>query len=220
MRSSLSLLHNFEAIAVRQAPRLRERLQASEILENVQTLKQLQSEQVTADAIKEAVSDSGAETVPQGNPFFLQLPKPLAEFFARYPPTPFRQYADKSTFTDAADANPFVANRHPITKRLHDPIYSFRRQSDLYKTAYRYGITHLLPPLTNGKKFYEDKYENKTPVRGSHRFKLSKAERKAPERQKEMAEALAKADEVIAKARGNKFKRRLEAKQKKGLPWF
>lgn len=219
MRPSVSLLHNIETITSRQAPRLRERLQASQILENVQTLKHQQSEQITNSVIADAVTDSDIP-VSQGNPFFLQLPKPLAEFFTKYPPAPFRQYAEKSTSTDATDANPFIANRHPITKRLHDPIYSHRRQSDLYKAAYRYGITHLLPPLANGKKFYEDKYENKTPVRGSHRFKLSKAERKAPERKQEMADALAKADEIIAKARGAKFRRRLEAKQKKGLPWF
>lgn len=218
MRSTLSLLHNVETVAHRQAPRLRERLRAAQILENVQTLKHLQSEKA-AHAATEAPSESLA-AVPEGNPFFLQLPKPLADFFSKYPPAPFRQYADKSTSTDAPDANPFIANRHPVTKRLHDPIYSLRRQSDLYKTAYRYGITGLLPSLANGKKFYEDKYENKTPVRGSHRFKLSKAERKAPERQKEMAEALEKADEVIAQARGARFRRRLEKKQKKSMPWF
>lgn len=218
MKFSLTTLHNIEHMAARQAPRLRERLQASQILENVSTLKHLQVEQTNAAAAG-PVADSLA-AVPQGNAFFLQLPKPLADFFSKYPPAPFRQYSDKSTSTDAADANPFIANRHPVTKRLHDPIYSHRRQSDLYKAAYRYGITHLLPQLANGKKFYEDKYENKTPVRGSHRFKLSKAERKAPERQKEMADALAKADETILKARGAKYRRRLEAKEKKGLPWF
>lgn len=215
----MSLLHNIETAASRQAPRLRQRLRASQIIENAQTLKHLQHEQ-SVNAAASELSTLDLSAVPQGNPFFLQLPKPLSDFFIRYPPAPFRQYAVKSTSTDAADANPFIANRHPATDRLHDPIYSLRRQSDLYKAAYRYGITHLLPQLANNKKFYEDKYENKTPIRGSHRFKLSKAERKAPARQKEMADALAKADETILQARGAKFRRRLEAKQKKSLPWF
>lgn len=219
MRSTLSLLHSVESTLPRFAPRLRERVRASTILENVETLKYLQAEKASSSAAAETPNPS-LNVVPEGNAYFNQLPKPLVDFFTKYPPAPFRQYADKSTLSNAPDANPFFANRHPVTNTIHDPIYSLRRQSDLYKAAYRFGIAHLLPPLKDGKKFYEEKYETKTPVRGSQRFKLSKAERIAPERQKEMAEAIAKADELILKARGSKYKRKLQKKEKAPLPWF
>lgn len=198
MKPTTSLLHQVEAAITRQAPRLRQRVLAQTVIERAETAA--------------ATSDV--------NPYFAQLPKPLADFFAKYPPTPYREYADKPTSTEAPDANPFLPNQHPITKRVHDPVYSRRRQSDLYKAAYRNGIAHLLPKMAGDKKFYEEKYETKTPVKGSVRFKLSKAERKAPERKKEMEEALAKADELIAKARGARFKRRLAAKAKQPMPWF
>lgn len=160
-------------------------------------------------------------TVPlTGNPYFATLPLPLANFFKKYPPSPFRSYSNKSTNIDDPTANPFLANVNPLTGRYQDPVYSLRRQSDLYKTAYRYGIAHLLPPLANKKIFYEEKYESKPPLRGATQFKLSIAERKAPSRKIEMAEAISKADETIAKARGLKWRRRLEKKQKKPLPWF
>lgn len=198
MKPTTTLLHQVEAAVTRQAPRLRQRVLSQTLIERAQ----------------EAAPTSDV------NPYFAQLPKPLADFFAKYPPAPYRQYADKPTSTEALDANPFLPNRHPITQRVHDPVYSLRRQSDLYKAAYRYGIAHLLPKVSGNRKFYEEKYETKTPVQGSVRFKLSKSERKAPERQKEMEEALAKADELIAKARGARFKRRLAAKAKQPLPWF
>lgn len=196
MRSTLRLLHEIKA-STPVVPRLRERIRAKDLIARAQ--------QASAQ---------------QGNVFFQQLPTPLAEFFQKYPPAPFRKYATESTSTEADDANPFLYNRNPVTKRVHDPVYSLRRQSDLYKAAYRYGIAHLLPPLVNGKKFYEDKYENKKPIRGSQKFKLTKSERNREDRQKEMDEAIANADELILKARGSKYRKRLEAKQKKGLPWF
>lgn len=145
------------------------------------------------------------------NPFFAQLPKPLQAFFEKYPPAPYAEYSAVSTSTHAKDANPFLPNKHPVTNSWHDPVYSLRRQSDLYKMAYRFGVTHLLPPMK--KKFYEEKHETKNVPIGSMKFKLTKSERAAPQRQAEIAQALSVADETIAKARGTKYKKKLQKKE-------
>ncbi|VVT49368.1 mitochondrial 54S ribosomal protein mL59 [Magnusiomyces paraingens] len=239
MRISRTLLHEaHEAASVFVAPRLRDRRLASEIKEaaafisaervrynealtqyNAQVEQQKSTE--TPESTETSTITPPVATVPlTGNALFATIPAPLANFFRKYPPAPFRQYSKTPTSIDDPTANPFLANTNPITGRIQDSVYSLRRQSDLYKAAYRYGIAHLLPPLQNGKTFYEEKYETKVPVRGASRFKLSIAERKAPARKQEMAEAIAKADEVIAKSRGAKWRRKLEQKNKKPLPWF
>lgn len=244
MRFSRVLLHDaHEAARVFVAPRLRERLLASEIKEAAEfiqtervkyadalsqyqqkypaSIEPAQPEAIEAEAVEAEIPAPPQPTVPlTGNVHFATLPLPLANFFRKYPPAPFKTYSAESTNIDDPTANPFLSNKNPITGKLQDPVYSLRRQSDLYKTAYRYGIAHLLPPLKNNKVFYETKYETKTPVRGSTRFKLSIAERKAPARKIEMEEAIAKADETIAKARGAKWRRKMEQKKKKPLPWF
>lgn len=249
MRTTRFLLHeSHQVTATFVAPRLRQRLLSSEIQEAVEYIKtervrhsqaleqynkiykSKDSEQASTEADTESLEIKSEEssippppepTVPlTGNAFFATLPKPLADFFKRFPPPPFRTYATKPTTIDDPAANPFLPNKNPLNDKYHDPIYSLRRQSDLYKAAYRYGITHLLPPLQNDKKFYEEKYETKPPLRGATKFKLSIAERKAPARKAEMEEAIAKADEVIAKARGSRWRRKMEKKQKEPLPWF
>jgi large subunit ribosomal protein L25 len=176
----------------------RQRLLASEVLAKAEKLKGLQKE-------------------GSGDPFFAQLPRPLATFLQKFPPAPFRTYSEKPTSTHAEDANPFLANKHPVTNKWHSPKYSLRRQSDLYKMAYRFGITHLLPKLANDKKFYEEKYLTKVPPIGSLRFKLTKGERIAPLRQQEVDQALANADDTIAKAKGTKYRRKLDKKSERGL---
>lgn len=158
----------------------------------------------TAEALKS--SD------PNGN-LFSMLPLRLSNFFKKYPPSPFASYAEKPTITNAADANPFLPNKHPITNKWHKPKYSLRRQADLFKEAYRFGIEHLLPRLGNNKTLYEQRYETKSPVRGSVEFKLSKGERVREKRAAEVDEALAKADDVIAEASGAGARRRLERKR-------
>lgn len=181
------------------------RLLAKEVLANVERMKQIQPQP----------TDNS-----QMNPFFAQLPKNLANFFKKYPPPPYHNYSDKPTKADANDANPFLPNKHPVTNRWSAPKFSLRRQSDLYKTAYRFGITHLLPTLLNGKKFYEDKHQNKTPVRGSLSFKLSKGERIKESRKAEVDEAVANMDEIIAKHRGKAYKKKVEKKKAQPEPWY
>jgi len=148
--------------------------------------------------------------------YFNTLPDKLQRFFTRYPPRPFKEYASKSTSTTAEDANPFIANKHPITLRYHDPKYSLRRQSDLWKLAYRYGIQDALPPLANGKKFYQEKYDTKPLMKGVLRPKGHKHERERPLKDARIKEALLHADEKIAEVRGKKtFEKRKAKKEKK-----
>lgn len=181
----------------------RARFLASTVLENA---KELEKSHLAA-----------GNTLPEDtkNPYFQQLPPHLMKFFSKYPPTPFAKYSERPTSTHADDANPFLPNKHPVTNRWHKPKYSLRRQADLYKAAYRLGITHLLPKLGNNKRFYEDKYENKKPIDGTLRFKLHKWERNFESRQQEIKEALEKADEVIGASKNKRYRKKLEEKANK-----
>ncbi|ODV93132.1 hypothetical protein PACTADRAFT_46668 [Pachysolen tannophilus NRRL Y-2460] len=151
---------------------------------------------------------------------FKKLPKKLVDFFTQYPPIPFKQYATETTLTTADDANPFLPNKHPVTNAIHDPIYSMRRQSDLFKLAYKFGVADLLPKLNNGKVFYEERYNNAKPLKGAVNPKGHKWERTYESRKQKIAEAVARADEIIIEARGNKYKRRLERKEKEQKTWY
>ncbi|SMN20240.1 similar to Saccharomyces cerevisiae YGR076C MRPL25 Mitochondrial ribosomal protein of the large subunit [Maudiozyma saulgeensis] len=148
---------------------------------------------------------------------FEALPRQLKQFFYKYPP--HVKYASNSVSTHALEANPFIANRHPVTQTYHDPVYSKRRMSEIFKLAHRYGVTEFLPPITD-KLFFEEKYEKKTFMKGvllpkGHKHELNKASR-----QKAISDALLEADNTIAKVRGKKFTRRLEKKQKNTVSWF
>lgn len=168
------------------------------------------------DVLKSAESVEKAGNV-SANPYFAELPVVLQNFFKKYPPAPFRTYSDKPTATNAPDANPFLANKHPITQNWHKPRYSMRRQADLWKAAYRFGIEHLLPNLLHNKTFYEQRYATAKPVRGQLFFKLSKGERAAPSREVEVKEATAKADSKILEKKGKRFEKFLERKRNLGL---
>ena len=105
------------------------------------------------------------------------LPPRLLRFFARYPPTPQSRLSSNAspapattplntsssdlivipndTSINHADAsseipNPFRSQKHPVTGRWHDPIYSLRRQADLVKLARAHGVEELLPFTTKG----------------------------------------------------------------------
>ncbi|KAG0670064.1 54S ribosomal protein L25, mitochondrial [Maudiozyma exigua] len=148
---------------------------------------------------------------------FEALPKLLKQFFYRYPP--HVKYSEKSVSTHALDANPFIANKHPVTLRYHDPVYSKRRMSALFKLAHRYGVNDLLPPIPD-KLFFEEKYNQKKFMKGvllpkGHKHELTKAARV-----EKMNKALENADNVIAAVKGKKFAKRLEKKQSKQVSWF
>ncbi|CCH43457.1 54S ribosomal protein L25, mitochondrial [Wickerhamomyces ciferrii] len=162
------------------------------------------------------------QTIDQSNPasYFDTLPGKLKRFFERYPPRPFKEYASKSTLTNAPDANPFIANKHPVTQRYHTSKYSMRRQSDLWKLAYRFGIQDYLPPLQNGKKFYQEKYDSRPIMKGVLRPKGHKYERTAAERIAAREEAISKIDDVIAQHKSKRVLRdRAAKKEKRAKHW-
>ena len=64
------------------------------------------------------------------------LPARLLRFFARFPP---------GTHTDVR-SNPFKPTVFAATGRWHNPVYSLRRQADLFKLAREHGVEELLPP--------------------------------------------------------------------------
>lgn len=151
---------------------------------------------------------------------FNKLPIKLQKFFTKYPPAPFKQYATAPTSTLAEDANPFLFNVHPITKKVHNPVYSMRKQSDLYKLLYKFGVSDLLPVLNNGKKFFQDKFDNSIPLRGVTNPKGHKWERTMDLRKKRIEDGLAQADDLLIEARGMKYKRRLERKLLEKRRWY
>lgn len=145
------------------------------------------------------------------------LPSQLKSFFKKYPPS--IQYATKPTSTHATDANPFLPNKHPVTGRYHDPKYSLRRMSDLYKMASLYGVEDLLPP--RNKMFFEEKYDNKKMMKGVLMPKGHKHELVHDEKMAKMTEAIRNADKYIMEVKGSKYKRRLEKKQEEQrTTWF
>ncbi|ODV86892.1 hypothetical protein CANARDRAFT_27255 [[Candida] arabinofermentans NRRL YB-2248] len=151
---------------------------------------------------------------------FEKLPSKLQRFFTRYPPAPFREYASKQTLHNAPDANPFIPNKHAVTGAVQDSVYSLRRQSDLYKLAYKYGIADLMPTLRNDKKLFTEKYETKPTLKGVLRPKGHKWERTYDERQKQIQDALANADNLLVQARGSKYRKRLERRKNEKTTWY
>ena len=71
------------------------------------------------------------------------LPAQLLRFFARFPP---------GTHTDVR-SNPFKPTVFPPTGKWHNPVYSLRRQADLFKLARAHGVEELLPPSTKSSAF-------------------------------------------------------------------
>ncbi|KAK0119183.1 hypothetical protein ONS96_012247 [Cadophora gregata f. sp. sojae] len=96
-----------------------------------------------------------------------QLPPRLTRFFARYPPqaivssSALSQASSPSTPAAESTASsadliptgqdgltvpsPFRSQKHPITGKWHDPVFSLRRQADLVKLAQQYGVEELMP---------------------------------------------------------------------------
>ncbi|TVY83455.1 54S ribosomal protein L25 [Lachnellula suecica] len=105
------------------------------------------------------------------------LPPRLSRFFARYPPAAFlpqstitstptststpesslptsttsiTEQEPSSSSTADVPINPFRSQKHPITGKWHDPVFSLRRQADLVKLAREHGVEELLPPTVKG----------------------------------------------------------------------
>lgn len=150
---------------------------------------------------------------------FAKLPTKLQSFFTRFPPAPLRSYADKSTSTTAEDANPFLPNRHPVTGKIHEPLYSMRRQSDLFKLAYKFGIQDLMPTLGNGKKFFQEKQKESPVLKGVLYPKGHKWERTYAARKQKITDALETVDDLLIKHRGTKYRKRLENREAEKKTW-
>lgn len=137
--------------------------------------------------------------------YFQLLPDTLKTFFKKYPPGV--KYSSKPTSTHAIDANPFLPNKHPVTGRYHNPKYSLRRMSDLYKLARQYGLHELLPP--RNKLFFEEKYQQKKFMKGVLLPKGHKYELAYQEKMQKMRDAIKNADEYILEVKGRKYKNKL-----------
>lgn len=149
--------------------------------------------------------------------YFRLLPDKLRTFFKKYPPNV--KYSDKATSTGAIDANPFLANKHPITGKYHNPKYSLRRMSDLYKLAHQYGLQELLPP--SNKLFFDEKYEKKKLMKGVLIPKGHKHELAQSEKMQKMREAIKNADQYILEVKGRKYMKKLEKRKEEKRPrWF
>ena len=95
------------------------------------------------------------------------LPPLLLRFFTRYQP----QRPASSAIVSSADQshssnnetspiqnllepsslpNPFQSQKHPVTGRWQEPIYSLRRQAVLVKLARAHGVEELLPHTVKG----------------------------------------------------------------------
>jgi large subunit ribosomal protein L25 len=119
----------------------------------------------------------------------------LTRFFARYPP-PALGLTDRSfqssqlkesnvpgsasgnaipsnniaetTLQSTTYKNPFQPQRCEATGRLHDPIFSLRRQADLVKLAEQYGVESLLPfTIKSTEHRYTQRVENGLRVKGT-----------------------------------------------------
>jgi len=120
------------------------------------------------------------------------LPPRLTRFFARYPPqailpkgrTP-RNPSDPTTTSpsspelpsaaqipasidESSSINPFKPQKHPVTGRWHDPVFSLRRQADLVKLARQHGVEELLPHTVKGtEERLRKRMENGLRVKGT-----------------------------------------------------
>lgn len=115
------------------------------------------------------------------------LPPRLSRFFARYPPqailsstttSPSNTPSQDSTIASADQIkshqaalgfpNPFKAQKHPVTGKWHDPVFSLRRQADLVKLARKHGVEELLPHTVKGtEERIRKRVENGLRVKGT-----------------------------------------------------
>ncbi|RCK65955.1 54S ribosomal protein L25, mitochondrial [Candida viswanathii] len=148
---------------------------------------------------------------------FAKLPQALHNFFIKFPPRPFAQYATGPSKTTDPLKNPFFPNKNPETGRWQEPKYSRRRSADLFKMAKKFGIHDLLPPTP--RKFHEDKYYNKNWV-DSMVYPVDEVKLAAYEaKKKAREEAIANMDQIISEVRPN-YKKLLEKRKKRARTWF
>ncbi|GKT83217.1 hypothetical protein Ct61P_01067 [Colletotrichum tofieldiae] len=63
-----------------------------------------------------------------------------------------RRDAPKTGFQEIT-SNPFSPQKHAVTGKWHDPVYSLRRQAEIVKLARQHGVEELLPPTVKGTEY-------------------------------------------------------------------
>ncbi|EEB07661.2 ribosomal protein subunit L25 [Schizosaccharomyces japonicus yFS275] len=117
-----------------------------------------------------------------------ELPAKLRAFFAKFPPE-----TEKAWSLGTARPNPFLPAKNEITGAWRGPVYSNRKQADLFKLAKMHNLQHLLPrqKTWNGEK-------NRRIIQSVIRPKGKKFERNKEARQEKkntiLQEALKKTD--------------------------
>jgi len=100
-----------------------------------------------------------------------QLPPRLTRFFMRYPPPaiiPSTAPPSDAALIRSRGPNPFQPQKHAITGRWHDPVFSLRRQADLVKLARQHGVEELLPFTVKGTEVkLKKRQENGLRVKGT-----------------------------------------------------
>lgn len=81
------------------------------------------------------------------------LPPPLQRFFAKWPPAVIVPQGTAPTPYQEQRPNPFGFNKHPITGKWQDPVFSQRRQAQLVQLAREHGVEELLPETTKGTEY-------------------------------------------------------------------
>ena len=120
------------------------------------------------------------------------LPPRLTRFFARYPPqaivgapqassqpsTSSTPISNASTALPAAQIpegqdgltvpSPFRSQKHSVTGKWHDPVFSLRRQAELVKLARQHGVEDLLPHSVKSTEYrLQRRMENGLRVKGT-----------------------------------------------------
>jgi large subunit ribosomal protein L25 len=120
------------------------------------------------------------------------LPPRLLRFFARYPPQAIVPQSQSQSASQPsseplpippADStasqipqgqdgltvpSPFRSQKHPVTGKWHDPVFSLRRQADLVKLARQHGVESLLPMSVKSTEYrLQRRMENGLRVKGT-----------------------------------------------------
>ncbi|KAI9053376.1 hypothetical protein LZ554_002335 [Drepanopeziza brunnea f. sp. 'monogermtubi'] len=151
-----------------------------------------------------------------------QLPPRLSRFFARYPPQAIVSSSTSSSPPPAVDPStptaatvptaaagqdgltvpsPFRAQKHPITGKWHDPVFSLRRQADLLKLARLHGVEELMPfSVKSTEERLRKRMENGLRVKGTgigQRVKGKESERTLKGRLEKRRQAMLEMPQMI-----------------------
>ncbi|KAK2628254.1 hypothetical protein QTJ16_002900 [Diplocarpon rosae] len=145
-----------------------------------------------------------------------QLPSQLIRFFKRYPPQAIVSAPSSTLPADSAASSaeqtaagqdgltvpsPFRSQKHPITGKWHDPVYSLRRQADLLKMARQHGVEELMPfSVKSTEEKLKRRLENGLRVKGTgvgQRVKGKESERTLKGRLEKRRKAMLEMPQMI-----------------------